>query len=771
MIMGRAFLDVRRLDHAAQRQLVTALLVAIVGLFGCCAKLRAQESQPRPGADHERETWRKAMVRTPLPKNGCFKAEYPNNEWQEVTCLPPSKYPNPPQQREKRGKGPSANTVGAGSGDWSALSTGIISSAEGLFRSVNSDGQTLSIQGPIGGGGSAQNNVWMLQINSNFFTPPVCAGVSQCAWVQFLYSQTQCGSTPCIYLEYWLINYGTCPARTAAAPWIQYGTSCYFNTSPTSVGAQNITNLANIVLTGNATSGGQDSVAFGTSGSLFANGADSVVTLSQYWNTAEFNIFGDCCSSATTFTSPATLVLETDINDGTVNIPTCHSQSFTAETNNLNLGICCPYGGATPRIEFMETNAGHTAVCGPTALEGDPHITTADGTHYDFQAAGEFISLQDSDGAEIQTRQTPVATTALGTDAYDGLSTCVSLNTAVAARVGEHRITYEPNLQELRDPTSLQLRIDGVLTSLGSTGIDLGNGGRVVPSLTGGNLEVDFPDGKTLFVTPQFWSTYGKWYLNVDVAHLGLVPLGGSTALRGIAGPILPGSWIPALPSGASLGPMPATLPQRYSELYQKFADAWRVTDKDSLFDYAPGTSTATFTNKKWPAGEGRCTIPDTKPVEPTSLEVAEAACRRVLDANRHADCVFDVKTTGDIEFAKTYLVTQLILRDSTTINFTNDPEPSQLGEAVTFTAVVAANGSAAERPSGTVQFSVDGRNVGAPVTVDAKGRAVWETTSLRLGKHRVSATYVPESDSEFLPSNSVAKVHIVKRCPCEDRR
>jgi hypothetical protein len=52
--------------------------------------------------------------------------------------------------------------------------------------------------------------------------------------------------------------------------------------------------------------------------------------------------------------------------------------------------VCCSYwllaypacqsDGGNPRdkqaIEFMESNAGHTAVCGRKALEGDPHLTT-----------------------------------------------------------------------------------------------------------------------------------------------------------------------------------------------------------------------------------------------------------------------------------------------------------------------------------------------------------------------------------------------------------
>jgi lysyl endopeptidase len=65
---------------------------------------------------------------------------------------------------------------------------------------------------------------------------------------------------------------------------------------------------------------------------------------------------------------------------------------------------------------------------------------------------------------------------------------------------------------------------------------------------------------------------------------------------------------------------MPATLHDRYVTLYDKFAKSWRVTKSNSLFDYAPGTSTATFTNLAWPVENAKtCTIPNRKAVEPVS--------------------------------------------------------------------------------------------------------------------------------------------------------
>jgi uncharacterized repeat protein (TIGR01451 family) len=309
--------------------------------------------------------------------------------------------------------------------------------------------------------------------------------------------------------------------------------------------------------------------------------------------------------------------------------------------------------------------------------DGDPHITTASGIHYNFQSAGEFVSLRDPSGLEIQTRQAPIATTFNpGPDPYDAVATCVSLNTAVAARVGQHRVTYEPNLSGVPDPSGLQLRVDGVLASLGTR--DLGDGARIAKTSAPGGLEIDFPDNTVLFATPGWWASQSKWYLNLDVVRgpatdgtSGDGTVGAAAAkvfssnpsTSGLMGAIPPGSWLPVLPDGTSLGSMPDSVHQRYVDLYQTFGEAWRVSfgpsGSTSLFDYAPGTSTDTFTLRGWPPENPPCTIAGMIPVQPADPAVAEQACRPVTGTNRHADCVFDVIVTGEPGFAKTYLASQ----------------------------------------------------------------------------------------------------------------
>ncbi|MGZ5037242.1 MAG: protease pro-enzyme activation domain-containing protein, partial [Usitatibacter sp.] len=375
---------------------------------------------------------------------------------------------------------------------------------------------------------------------------------------------------------------------------------------------------------------------------------------------------------------------------------------------NAGTGYDLVTGLGSPTGTLIANLAGTTLTA---ANEGEPHLSTVDGLHYDFQSAGEFVSLRDAGGnghgVEIQTRQTPVTTVTPYTNPYTGLATCVSMNTAVAARVGNHRVTYQPNLSGIADPSGLQLRVDGTLATLPPNGIDLGNGARVISSAAAaGAIEVDFPGGTQMVVTPSWWGSYNLWYLNVDVFH--------TQASEGIMGARAAGSWLPALPNGGALGAMPAALPQRYTEIYQTFANAWRVSNATSLFDYAPGTSTASFTLLAWPPQNADCTLPDRKPIKPLPRSTAKRLCRGITDRNRNADCVFDTMAMGDAVFAKTYLASQRIEAGLSRISLRASTERSRPGQEVRFVARVAPSSASAGKrrpvPTGTVQFTVDGR-------------------------------------------------------------
>lgn len=301
-------------------------------------------------------------------------------------------------------------------------------------------------------------------------------------------------------------------------------------------------------------------------------------------------------------------------------------------------------------------------VGGAANTEGDPHIRTVDGVHYDFQAAGEFTLLRDA-VFELQTRQTPVPSAAPITDAHTGLTSCVSINSAVAMRVGKHRITYQPDLsREGGVPGPMVLRIDGKAAFETGTAdpVMLPGGGRVLKTSVPGGVQVQAPGGTVVVVTPGVW--LGVTYLNVNVTQ--------ARATEGIMGTVAPGNWLPALPDGRLLGAKPADAVQRHEALYTTFANAWRVNDETSLFDYEAGLSSRSFVAAKWPEAQPQsCNAPRLPgvpvaqaPAAPLPAGEAERLCARVADPARKRNCIADVTATRAPVFAETYLATERLL-------------------------------------------------------------------------------------------------------------
>ena len=336
-------------------------------------------------------------------------------------------------------------------------------------------------------------------------------------------------------------------------------------------------------------------------------------------------------------------------------------------TNPLGGTHLMPCGGpALSQVDIQTIRRWIEASSPPAFTHGDPHIRTVQGINYDFQAAGEFVLLRGT-GVEIQARHTAVQTNRpLGPNGYTGLTSCVSINTAIAVRVAGQRITYQPDLNGEPNPDGLQLRIDGDPVVMSSDGIPLAQGARIIQTPAQGGIQIEGPGGLVIVITPGFWNHYQVWYLNLDIRH--------ARATQGLMGVIQPGNWLPALPDGTLLGPKPRDISQRYQDLYDRFGSAWRVTDDTSLFDYAPGTSTATFSMEGWPGSEtpNSCEIPDpplgtptNEPQEPLALEVAQQLCGDIVDKDRQANCIQDVMITGETGFAATYLLADQIAQNA----------------------------------------------------------------------------------------------------------
>jgi hypothetical protein len=332
-----------------------------------------------------------------------------------------------------------------------------MSSATGSFDSVNVTSEN----------DNGSPDTYSLQLNSSFFVSPACSGASSPAnckgWQQFVYSSAL-GSA---FIEYWLIDY----AKPCPAGWTTAGVSCWKNSSNAiAVGSWPIAELQQLSLTGSATASGTDTIMMSFPGNtLSAMDQDDVLGLANGWNKAEFGIFGDGGGSDATFNAGATMAVRTSVTDGTSNAPTCLLESFTSETNNLNLvPPCCPYGGASPAIVFwLSNNPGATSSCSGGTSIGDTHLTNFNGLYYDFQAAGDFLLAETNPGFVVETRQKSGAPTWPN----------ASVNKAVAMTLGKTRAAV------CLDPT--RLIVDGKQKDLlDGTSLTLANGVRIA---RGGN--------------------------------------------------------------------------------------------------------------------------------------------------------------------------------------------------------------------------------------------------------------------------------------------
>ena len=282
---------------------------------------------------------------------------------------------------------------------------------------------------------------------------------------------------------------------------------------------------------------------------------------------------------------------------------------------------------ATPQPQGSPSYGPCGASC--TQSNGDPHLATLNKYRYDFQAAGEFTLLKSPDGSvDIQARQEP-----FGTGGY------VSINTAIAAKVGGHRVGV------YMTSSGLVAHVDGSVVDVGSGSRDLGGGGSI--SAIDKGYQIDFPDGT------QLWTlSVGQYGINAQIKP--------SAALRGNGvgplGAIIPGGLeVPAMPDGTLL-PAATSSTERAKTIDGVFADAWRLTDSTTLFDYDSGKSTASYTIKPFPTNPTVSTAAD---LSASQQAAGDAACSAITDQGLHDDCVFDVGATGQTGFASSYTATQ----------------------------------------------------------------------------------------------------------------
>ena len=233
---------------------------------------------------------------------------------------------------------------------------------------------------------------------------------------------------------------------------------------------------------------------------------------------------------------------------------------------------------------------------------GDPHLKSYDRATYSFQTVGEFILSKNTNGLfEVQARQR----------AQDDN---FSLNAAVAMNVAGDRLCFYA-ADKPDDIQNTPLRLNGMPIQLQGRSYYLPHGGVV--RLDGRNYTIAWPTGETTVVDVR--TSGARGFVNVTVGvfdcdrnlYEGL--LGNNNGFseddfntrsnmprpNNIAALSIASAYAFDSRQASQVNNLAEQEFQAY--LAKNFAEDWRVTDQNTLFDYRPGSTTASYTDRSFP--------------------------------------------------------------------------------------------------------------------------------------------------------------------------
>jgi len=170
-------------------------------------------------------------------------------------------------------------------------------------------------------------------------------------------------------------------------------------------------------------------------------------------------------------------------------------------------------------------------------------------------------------------------------------------------------------------------------------------------------------------------------------------------------------------------------------------------------------TFTATVTGSS-PTGTVQFKIDGTNAGSPVALSSGHATyTTSALSGGTHtvtATYGGDANNQGSVG---TLSPVQTVNKAASATALSSSLNPSTSGTAVTFTATVTGSS-----PTGTVQFAIDGSNVGSPVALSS-GHATYATSTLSVATHTVAATYSGDANNNT-SSGTLSPSQVVNTAP-----
>jgi hypothetical protein len=175
-----------------------------------------------------------------------------------------------------------------------------------------------------------------------------------------------------------------------------------------------------------------------------------------------------------------------------------------------------------------------------------------------------------------------------------------------------------------------------------------------------------------------------------------------------------------------------------------------------------PFTTTANVTAVKPKNGNPSGTVAFTVDDQPVADSTLTAGTASAVDSVVLSPGFHKVTATysGDSAFhSRTLSVQHQVLGMADTVTLTGSPNPANLGQSVTFTAVVTGSGNVI--PTGKIQFLfLDGVTPEQDATLDGTGTATVTQIFSTSGAHRLKAHYA--GDSNFSPGTSNILTEII---------